>query len=203
MTSIKYDYNFLAGVYNGEVELNNYNLIIHLYIEDVNEENQQTSFARMDYFLNNYIDNSIFINEEEEEKIEELTIAGFRCITFPDPGPIDQIVQIAIVNKLNVITDDKLQIIDSELSSLRGGYVKYMYFVAENMAAEFELISTEPSKWWNDESPTYKSVNAQDEILNFKQMDSWKNIDLDWFEEETVSNTLPHSNIITMTIPEK
>ena len=194
MTSVKYDYSFLAGFINADnnVELNNYTLTFNLYITDEHSD-YQLAFDRMDYFVNNIIDNSIFVNEGDVETIDRLTKAEFNVLTIPDPGPIDQMVQLVLITKFNNITEDIIQIFESELSSFKGGYIKYMYYV--NEVEDSGLLNDNPRKWWNDSSPRAISIDDNSDIVNFKDVVRWSDLDLG-SEEEVV--TAPIDNIIKM-----
>jgi len=208
MTSIKYDFSFLAGFFtDGEMQLNNYNLHLHLYINTESDIDQQTAFDRMNLMMYDIVDNCIFIEETDCEINMQLGEAGIRVLTIPAPGPIDQIIQVALVDKLNKITEDKLHIFESELSSLRGGYVKYMYFSPEEHDSEMELISSDARKWWNSSSPRFNSSNETKEIVNFMPT-LWKTLELEWeneIDDEIIytDSNKKNTNIITMKLPDE
>jgi len=201
MTSIKYDYNFLAGYFdNDKLIFNNYNLLLHLYITDA-DTNYQLAFERMDYIIYEIIDNGIFVHENDTKNIEKLKTVNCNYITISDPGPIDQMIQITLTTKLNAVTTDMVNILESELNSLRGGQVQYLYYMSEDDVDE-KINMQDPQKWWNDSSPRCSPLDETTDICNFKDNITWSVIEHEiTSEEETQNITNKSCNIISMVIP--
>jgi len=209
MTSVKYDYNFLAGYFKDDsIEFNSYNLLLHLYLTDQSELDNQIAFRRMDLIIHDIVDNCVFVNEDDIARIDELNSIGMRILTVSEPGPIDQIVQITLVDKLNAVTEGHLKIFESEIASLRGGFVKYIYYSNDQDELEYALVSADPTKWWNDLHPRFTPIDMSAKVFNFKHLMSWKELDLQW-EEDNIADILPEdpdrkpANIITLVHPDK
>jgi len=199
MTSVKYDFEFLAGFCtDATIQLNKYILNLHLYINTESDIDQQTAFERMNLMMYDIVDNCIFINETDQLTYSQLSKSDFRILTIPDPGPIDQIIQMVLVNKLNSVTSDKIHIFESEMSSQRGGYVKYMYFSSENTDENTEIISTDTCEWWNNDSLTFNNITEQEDIIDFADEASWHTVNLEW--EDELNDISEISNIITMPV---
>lgn len=205
MTSVKYDYNFLGGMYEDGVMLfNSYSLALHLTIKTLSQIDQTMAFSRMDFMVQEVLSNSVFVDERDTETILRLTEAGLKVLTISEPGPIDQIVHITIINKLNAICEDTIQIFESEFSSARGAWVRYIYYSAPEIEEE-SMISTDSKKWWNDPTPRFIPLSESADL--FKQSVSWKELDMHWEAEEDddddniiVFNADPSiSNIVSIT----
>lgn len=207
MTSVKYDYNFLAGIYvDGELHFNSYTLNLHLYIRTLSQVDQQIAFNRMDHAIHEITTDSVFVDESDTDTIEKLTGVDINVITIPDPGPIDQILHMVLISKLNAITEDKIGIFESELSSSRGGWIRYVHYSSEELKEieDGEMISNDPRKWWNDKTPRFVPLGETTDL--FKQSNTWRDLDLHWeeeddFEGETLINFTPEkpTNIVTIT----
>ena len=105
---------------------------------------------------------------------------------------------MVLVNKLNSVTSDKIHIFESEMSSQRGGYVKYMYFSSENTDENTEIISTDTCEWWNNDSLTFNNITEQEDIIDFADEASWHTVNLEW--EDELNDISEISNIITMPV---
>lgn len=203
MTSVKYEYNFLAGFYNDdELQFNNYILNLHLYINTEDDEDQQIAFRRMDFLIHDVVEKSVFVVETDTDTIRKFDRAGIGVLTINEPGPIDQIIQVTLVNKLNAIVDGKLKIFESELSSCRGGYVKYMYYITDELAENFNLISKNSRKWWNDNYPRVTPIEELKDVCNLKNSVSWSDFDLQWDESDGTGESTKQ-NIIPMKFPKE
>ena len=210
MTSIKYDYNFLAMTHSDEgLRANSYSLTLHLIIKTLSAIDQQMAFSRMDFVLNEVVSDCIFVDENDTETIEQFKDLNLKVLTVPDPGSIDQIVHIVIVNKLNAITEDKINIFESEMSSAIGHYVRYMYYTNSEVEDDV-LVSKDSKKWWNDKYTRFSSIVDTSKIADFNQTSSWHDLDMHW-EADEVNNdntvitfspegsTKQPTNVVTIT----
>jgi len=198
MTSVKYDYNFLAGIFTDDnLIFNSYNLSLHLYINTESIEDQQIAFNRMDFIIYNIITNSVFVIDDDIKTIKKYKKAEIPILTVSEPGPIDQIILITIVNKLNMVTENVLKIFESEISSSVGGYVKYMYYSNDEIDDDEALVSTDISKWWNDSNPRFIDINENSTICKFNQLSNWQEHGLNWNTDSEILDT-KNSNIINI-----
>jgi len=200
LTSIKYDFNFLAGFYeNEEINFNKYNLKLQLYVNTESNYDQQIAFNRMDFVIHDFMTNAVFVEETDIDTIAKLLKADIKVVTVDEPGPIDQILGITLVEKLRLIVEDVLVIFESELESVVGGGVKYIYYPPEEkLPKDQQIISTSAEKWWNSPNPRFTNKLE----IDFKQL-TWKDFSLEWEEEveeepEVKTTTKKDSNIVTM-----
>ena len=195
MTSVQYEHSFLAGFFDSEtgINFNNYTLSLTLSIQTTDNTNQDVAFDRIDFVFREVLDNAIFIDENEEEVISVLDSIGMNVLTLNKPGPVDNIIQITIVDKLNAITEDVLTIYESQLHSIKGGYIKYNYFVDKRTTGNY--ISDDKEKWWNKKEPIF--VTTTNEECDFKEIHFWDEMNMGWKTEKEEDKT---PNIVKMPI---
>jgi hypothetical protein len=191
MTSIKYKYLFLAGlIVDDELKFNSYKLLLNLHVNTTSEVDQHIAFERMNFVIQHIFENGVFVDERDLASLSRLNAAGIRVITINEPGPIDQMVQITIVSKLNAITEGTLTIFESAFSSYCGGHIDYMYYVCDKVDEEPELISADPNKWWNDSYPRFTQKPEPSEICDINDTVTWADLDLQWEEDYDADNDM-------------
>ena len=154
MTGIKYNFNFLAMVHTEErLYCNNYDLKLHLTVNTDSEFDQETAFRRMDLFMYEIISNGVFVQEGNPELLEMYLKMGIPAIAIQEPGPIDHMILMTLVTKLNTISEEAVIIYNGELSSTLGQGVEYVYFVD----GEEIVLSGLDTKWWNVTDPSFIS----------------------------------------------
>ena len=196
MSRLKNDYDFLTGIHiNGGLYFNKYRLVLDLYTNTDTPQDQNIAFDRINYFLQEIIQRSIFASNYETVAIERYKAAGIPVLTVPQPGPYDQIVQAIIVTKLNAILEDTLVITEAEISSVAGGFVTYMW-TDDDGDEIHELVNDEVDEmWWTAPEPRFVSLpvpdeDDEDEADEKKKAEtlvelSWETLDLHWYEEAT------------------
>ena len=194
MTSVEYNHTFLAGYFDSEtgINFNSYNISLSLYIKTTDLDNQDIAFDRIDFVLRDVLNNAVFIDENEEEAIEVFNSLGMNVLTVDKPGPVDNIIQITIVNKLNAITDDILSIYESKINSVKGGNITYNFFVDKRTAGTY--INESKYKWWNNPAPIF--VDETDRECNFKEIHFWDEIEMGWKVEKKDKD----ANIVKMPL---
>jgi len=180
MTGIKYDFNFLAGIYlDNELLLNNFTMNLYIDVESKNPEEQSIAFNRIDFIMQEIIENGIFVVEEDKETIELYDAIGLKVLTLDKAGSHDQIILMTITDKLNAITENALTIYKSTLSSKKGGYIEYIYWTSVQKSSDSPLISNDPAKWWNDKTLQCTGIHNADDTDIQKEI-TWATIKMDW-----------------------
>ena len=187
---VKSSFSFQAGVYfSNEFLLNVYNIDLDFNVETESIREQNIALERIKYFLNYSLQNSIFINENEEDMIQKYLDADLKICTLPEE-PYDQIVGIMLLCKLNSITEGKLLVTDITITSSMGDGVWCKHCVEENLGP-FAL-----SGWWDDPSNKISSITKKHKskkiVKLFKNNVSWDDLCLGW--EETPIITVGPSN---------
>ncbi len=192
MSRIKNDYDFLAGIYFNGLHFNKYRMILNLYTDTDSPQDQNIAFDRINYFLQEVVQCSVFVASDEEAIIAKYQAAGIPVLIVPAPGPYDQVVQATIVTKLNAILEEMLVITESEISSVSGGYVTHIWDSEDEEDEIHELINDESEEmWWASPEPRFISLKDDTEqVLKL----TWEKLKLHWYDE---SEEMPTEIIFT------
>lgn len=182
---LKYDMHFTAGVYHeAGLTMNNYNLRLWMTTNSEDTVDQTVSFERIKYFIYSQIDNTIFVNGNDNDQCLLFTKAGLNITTTPGE-PVDQLIGLMLYYKLNAITEDRMIIVETELSSTYGGNMTYLH-------SEFENTSGyEQPDWWTSPDLTHSDFVPMDseKVLSIPQATVWRNLELDWPDQPVSDDT--------------
>lgn len=183
-TRIERDFSFQAGVYfQEEFLMNVYTISLYMDVETESIREQNVAMERIKYFLNDCLENSIFVQDTEHKIIEKYNSCGFKVCTVPEE-PYDQIITILLLSKLNSITEGRLIITDITLGSRISDQVKFSYDI-ESPRGPLEVPG-----WWTDNGtsisdPVKKSVRKDKIVKLFKtQSTDWAEYNLIWKEKD-------------------
>ena len=176
---LKYDIHFTAGVYyDSGLHMNNYSLRLWLTTNSENSADQNISFERIKYFIYNQIDSTIFINDELKDQCHLFTQAGLNITTIPG-DPVDQLVGIMLYYKLNAITEDRMIVVETELSSIFGENMTYIHGEFENTSGYIQPA------WWTTPDLTHSDFVPvdSDKVVAISQSTAWRELELAWPDE--------------------
>jgi hypothetical protein len=186
---LKYDLHFNAGVYyNGNTILNNYSLRLWMITNTELAEDQNTAFERMKYFVYNHVDNTMFIDRDEQEQCARFLQAGLSITTMPG-DPVDQLIGIMLYHKLNAIMEQRMTVVETELSSSQGQAMTYLHSEGEN------TLGVEPPTWWisADLSHSDFALPESEKVVSMQTTTAWRDLDLAWSDLPAPSD---HGNIV-------
>jgi hypothetical protein len=178
---LKYDMPFTAGVYHdGTLRMNNYSLRLWMTTNSENPADQNISFERIKYFVYTQIDSTIFVNSTLEDECQRFAQAGLNITTMPG-DPVDQLVGIMLYYKLNAITEDRMNIVETELSSTYGENMTYLHGEFEN------TLGYKQPDWWTTADLTHSDFEPidSDKVVSIPQSTAWRDIDLSWSDMPT------------------
>ena len=188
-TRIERDFSFQAGVYfQEEFLMNVYTISLYMEVETESIREQNVAMERIKYFLNDCLENSIFVQDTEHKIIEKYNSCGFKVCTVPEE-PYDQIVTILLLTKLNSITEGRLVITDITLGSRVSDEVKLSCDI-ESPRGPLELPG-----WWLDSgtsiSDPIKTSSRKDKIVKIFKIPTldWSEYNLSWKEKGNVSKS--------------
>ena len=179
---LQYTMHFNAGVhYGGQLIMNGYHLTVYM-ITNVRESELTTiAFERLKYYINEEVDSTVFINSEEQEAGRLYTAAGIKITTLPK-DPVDQIVGVMLFHKLNAVMEDRISIIEIELSSHLGDNMIYLHSENENTE------DIEMPKWWTTPDLTHFELEDQagDHVFSLApgNYSVWNELGLGWPDED-------------------
>lgn len=181
---LQYTYSFTAGVWIADAPpvFNPFVLTVDLITASIDMVEQNIAFDRINYYVNEVINNSFFIHQAEIEAIDALQTAGIRVITLPEV-PYEQVIGLLLYNKLNAVMEGRICIDEIKISSAYGQNVVYMYS-GEEIDNVFDVDG-----WWFDPEPTWRnkrSTGAKKKIVELPNNTaaSWKDLDLHWRTDE-------------------
>jgi hypothetical protein len=186
---LKYDLHFNAGVYyNSNTILNNYSLRLWMITNTELAEDQNTAFERMKYFVYNHVDNTMFIDRAEQAQCAKFLQAGLSITTMPG-DPVDQLIGIMLYHKLNAVMEQRMTIVETELSSSQGQAMTYLHSEGEN------TLGVEPPSWWQsaDLSHSDFALPESEKIVSMQTTTAWRDLDLAWSD---LSPSMDHGNIV-------
>lgn len=188
---LTYDMAFTAGIwYDSKFMVNNYDLTLRLLTNTGESVEQNIALARVKYFVYDIIQHSVFVNASHADQRKKLSAAGIRCTTLPEE-PVDQIVGMALFLKLNSIMQDRMMLVELDISSDLGDNVVYCHSIQE------PLGPLSDSGWWTESSPSHcdhATVNRNQRVIAINPVLKWRDVDLDWPQDDT-----PPDNDIVIT----
>jgi hypothetical protein len=175
---IRHDLHFTAGIfYAGQLRMNNYRLRLWMATNCEDATDQNTAFERAKYFVYNEMANTIFINQALNEQCVLFSRAGLDITTLP-ADPVDQLIGIMLYYKLNAIMEDRVLILETELSSAYGENIVYLHAESENIS---DIVQPD---WWQSADITHCDHNLieNEKIVALSQSSGWRDLDLGWTE---------------------
>lgn len=178
MTSrIKREFNFVAGIWlHDDYQIGMYSFTVFIEILTDDPYEQSVALERMKYLIDECITNSVFIEATDKKAIDTFSSLGMRVCVLP-VEPYDQAIGMALLLKLNAITDDKFDITNMSFKSQLSDDVEYLIDIDD----EFEPYNTKNS-WWNDNGSNIsdKKSNKKDKIVKLRKDNEWVELDLGW-----------------------
>jgi hypothetical protein len=176
-TRVKREFNFVAGIWlEGEYQIGMYSFTLFIEILTDDPYEQSVALERMKYFIDEVVTNSIFIESTEIKTIDTFTGLGMKVCVLP-LEPYDQSISIALLLKLNAITEGKFNITNMSFKSQLSDDVEYLIDIDD----EVEAYATK-NNWWNDSGSNIsnKKSNKKDKIVKLHKDNEWTELDLGW-----------------------
>jgi hypothetical protein len=167
--------NFTAGVhYHQQMIMNNYTLKMFMITNTPVAENNNIAFERLKYFITE-LDSTVFVNSQDQTACQRYLDAGIKITTLP-ADPVDQIIGVMLFHKLNAIMEDRIIMVETELSSLLGDNMIYIH--SDNETADNLVIPD----WWTTADLVHCDTDLidNDKILAMHQAGAWRELDLAW-----------------------
>lgn len=183
---LKYDMQWRAAIwFDNHLQMNTYNIELAMLTNTANGDDHIVSLSRINHFIYNEMNNTVYINQDNVDQISALTSAGIKVTTLPEE-PIDQIVGLALYCKLNAILQERIFINEVSIQSDLGDNVCYLHNEHESLGP----LSNDG--WWQDASPVHnniKSTVSKKHVVKLNRAPSWQDLDLDWSKSESADNT--------------
>ena len=166
----------MAGVYYDErLQMNEYTTKIYMMTNTYNPEDHNIALNRIKYFICNELDNTIFINSNDEANCRKLSSVGLNITTLPGE-PVDQLVGIMLLTKLATIVEERMIIGEVEMSSVLGDGIVYIH--SENETSDDLAIPD----WWNSIDLVHcdPDLIEGEKVVTMHKSSVWRDLDLQW-----------------------
>ena len=186
---LQYTMQFTAGVYyENQLRMNNYTLTVYMITNSHDANDHDVSFERIKYFIYNQMDSTIFVNEKEQDQCQHFVDAGLDVTTLPG-DPVDQLVGIMLYYKLNAISEDRMTILETEVSSQTGSNMVYIHGEHENIG---NIVFPD---WWKTSDLVHcdHGLISADKIVSLNRSVTWRDLELSWSD---AGNIKPEDNTV-------
>ena len=166
----------MAGVYyDDRLQMNEYTTKIYMMTNTYNPEDHNIALNRIKYFICNELDNTIFINSNDEINCRKLSSVGLNITTLPGE-PVDQLVGIMLLTKLATIVEERMIIGEVEMSSVLGDGIVYIH--SENETSDDLAIPD----WWNSIDLVHcdPDLIEGEKVVTMHKSSVWRDLDLQW-----------------------
>ena len=154
----------------------NYNIVVDMTTASADNQELNTAFARMKYWLYEIMHSSVVISHDHP-RLNSWQDTGSRLLIFPEE-PVDQIVGIVLFRKLTAMVEQRLTISRVSISSHLDDDMIYHHDEDEPQGG------VSHSGWWCDARPTwYNDVSKSrrnSKVININRQPEWRDHDLDW-----------------------
>ena len=173
-----YSATFTAGVYfESGVVMNTYSADFQLITKTDNTVDQNIAMERLKYIVYEQFGDSILFGAEDKKHTTGYQSLGFRTIVMPEQAA-DQIIGLALFEKINSVMEDNIEVIDISVRSGLGGGVSYLHAEGEHVGP------FENAGWWKDSGPMcVDKENKKKKVVSLNDT-TWKSLDLEWGSDE-------------------
>lgn len=174
---LRCSFGFVAGTwFEQQLMMCNYSVTLDLLTRTIEPEDQNTALERVRWFVENQLQNVIFVHQAEQERAEAFYDLGLDVCTLPEE-PVDQVVGIVLHSKLNAIMQERILITELTISSDTGG-IEYVH----NASDFTELLGL--TGWWFDPGPRCHDIESDEKATE----KDWTELELTWSSSEVIKD---------------
>ena len=173
---LKQNFILPAAVYDENqltVTIYNINIKMVTVASDINDLN--TASKRIDWFVCTALADAVFVNQTHSERNTILALLGLNVVTLPDT-PVDQLVGIMLSCKLNAITEGRLEVVETAISSDHSNGLWFGHSIDQSIGP------FEASGWWHEPTVDHNNIvfdNNQDNVVKVP-VNAWLEHELAW-----------------------
>ena len=188
-TRIEKDFTFQAAVhFDNRFVLNIYELSLSMIVQTESIREQNIAMDRMQYFLSEVVENSIFVDQDDTKAIEHYANAGINVCMIPDQ-PFDQVISLVLLLKINAIMEDRMVITDAVMGSKLSDGVRFV--ITDEMAEK----TFGDAGWWISPFPGLtkleKNKGKKEKIVKMPNHKDWGSLGLSWKETPGLGKDTP------------
>ena len=169
--------------------INSYKFSVWMDVSTENIDEQNVAMDRIKYFVEEGLDNCLFIDSNTDKTVVENYVkAGIKICTLPE-DPYDQVVGAVIMSKINAITEGKLFVTEIKIKSKLSDDVEF--YISSEEHIDFLSIK---NLWYSQSNTsisdwTRKSTKKEKIVELKKDMLDWADIGLDWCTKIKLSDS--------------
>lgn len=182
---LQYYFEFTAGVvFNDVLTMGTYRANVYMVTVSTIPEEHNIAFERLKYYIGSIVDSAVFISAADEDRCRALQQAGVRIITLPEE-PVDQVIGIMLFCKLNAIMENRMSLLEIEISSDIGGNMVYLHADSESIGP------LEGPGWWQepDLSCCHDTFTKDEQVMRLGRNAMWRELELNWPVDATVKES--------------
>jgi hypothetical protein len=189
---LQYELEFMAGVYfDNQLHMNSYSVSLQLLTQTNDTASTNTAMERLKCFVYHTLANTVFINQNHQEKAEMLHLLGANVTTLPEE-PVDQIIGIMLYTKINTIMEDRMAVVRLDVSSVMGDRVWYQH------EEDDPLGPFADDGWWHTTGLQHNNIDLESTPDNVVKVipSAWGEHGLLWDDDrpENTGNTVVFGN---------
>jgi hypothetical protein len=177
---IGYTSHFIAGVWwDSRLIMSTYTVTFKMITATDSAQDTNTALDRLRYMVEEYLVDTVFIKDTDQEQIALLKAAGIKTIALPEE-PVDQIIGMMLYSKLSAVMEGCMLIRSIMLSSTAGDDVIYEHDAQESVAP-----FNQPG-WWSEPTPVCESESQQpsnDTVFVLNAVNQWRDLGLQWVSD--------------------
>ena len=174
---------FNAGAwYDDCLEMNEYTIKLWLITNTYDALEQNIAITRVKHFIHSQIDSTIFVSSAEKTRCADFIRAGLNITSMPG-DPADQLIGIMLFHKLNAIMENRINIVEIEISANTG----VIYLHSENETSDNLTLPD----WWTSADLTHcdPALTESEKVLSIPQNNAWRDLELAWPDNPVLDNT--------------
>lgn len=187
---IEKDFYFQAALhFEGQFYVNSYDLTLSMLVETDSIREQNIAMERTIHFLTSVLQNSILVKSsktnspEEVKTLQKYKNADMRICELPEE-PYDQILGMALIQKLNSIMEGRIKVTDMVIGSVLSDDVRF------TIVSEVAEVVLTGSHWWNksticinDEEAFNAECKTKSNVVKLFDDCQWVDLGLSWKEK--------------------
>lgn len=151
--------------------MNLYDMTLFMSVQTESQLEQNIAVERINYYLLENIEDSIFVGQNKKKKISNYTKAGLKVVELPEE-PYDQIIALVLMLKLDAIMEGRIRVDEIIFGSKLTSGIKFHCLFEEAQS----LYSG--NNWWNTSSCALKP--KKDKVVKLFDTHDWKDVGLTW-----------------------
>jgi hypothetical protein len=162
-----------AVVYDDGYAINSFSARVHMVTGTDSQYEQGVAYHRMKWWMTEAMPSATLIHQKNP-LLPIYQQTGQRIIILPEE-PVDHLVSMMLFCKLNSMMQERITVIQIELTSTQGDRMWYIH------SADDPLLDLDYPAWWFDSLPSWGDHTQCDtNVVDLPSMNDWHNLGLGW-----------------------